>query len=259
MWRNRELIYQFTRREIEGRYRGSFLGIFWSLAKPVFMLLVYTLVFGVIFRSSWPQSRVGGLYDFALVAFCGLTVFGLFSECIGRAPSIVTSVPNFVKKVVFPLEILPISVFGAALFHMFVSLAILVVAQWLLAGFVPWTLVLLPLVLLPGVFLCLGAMWLLASLGVFVRDLDQAVGLGMQLLFFLTPIVYSTEMVPPPLRSLLLLNPLAPVVENARRVALWGELPALPSLALWLVVTSLFMALGYAWFVRTRRAFADVL
>lgn len=258
LWRHRELIAQFTRREIEGRYRGSFLGVFWSLARPLLMLGVYTLVFGVIFRSSWPQSR-GGLGEFALIAFCGITAFGLFSECVTRAPSLVTNVPNFVKKVVFPLEILPVSALGAALFHTLVSLAILLAARLASTGALPWTVLLLPLVALPAIFLCLGAMWLFASLGVFVRDLEQAVGLGVQLMFFLTPVVYSAEALPEPLRALMRLNPMAPVVENFRRVLLWGQLPDTAELAVWLALTGVFMALGYAWFVRTRRAFADVL
>jgi len=258
LWRHRELIGQFTRREVEGRYRGSFLGVFWSLARPLFLLVVYTLVFGVIFRSTWPQGR-GGVGEFALIAFCGLAAFGLFGECVGRAPALVTSVPSFVKKVVFPLEILPVAAFGAALFHTLVSLALLLVAQLALVGSIPWTAVLLPVVMLPAVFVCLGAMWLLASIGVFVRDLEQAIGLGVQLLFFLTPIVYPIEIVPEQLRPLLLLNPIAPVVENTRRVLLWGQMPDVAALAAWIVATALFMLLGYAWFMRTRRAFSDVL
>jgi lipopolysaccharide transport system permease protein len=258
LWRHRELIAQFARREIEGRYRGSFLGVFWSLARPLFLLMVYTLVFGVIFRSTWPQGR-GGAGEFALIAFCGLAAFGLFAECVGRAPSLVTSVPSFVKKVVFPLEILPLAALGAALFHLLVSLALLLAAQLVLVGWIPWTALLLPLVTLPAVFVCLGAMWFLSSVGVFVRDLEQAIGLGVQLLFFLTPIVYPVEIVPERLRPLLLLNPMASVVENTRRVLLWGQLPDFAALAAWVGVTAIFMVLGYAWFVRTRRAFADVL
>jgi lipopolysaccharide transport system permease protein len=259
LWRHHSLIRQLTRREIEGRYRGSFLGILWSLAQPLFMLLVYTVVFGLVFQPHWPQARSDGLGEFALILFCGLTAFGLFAECVGRAPRLVVGVPNYVKKVVFPLEILPLPVLGAALFHTLISLAVLLAAQLLVARSIPWTIVLLPLVLLPAIFLSLGCMWLLASLGVFVRDVGQAIGILVQALFFFTPIFYALEAIPEPLRTLIGYNPLAPVVENARRVILWGQLPSFPELAAWLVVTAGIMMLGYAWFVKTKKAFADVI
>jgi lipopolysaccharide transport system permease protein len=259
LWRHRFLILQFTRREIEGRYRGSFLGMFWSLAQPLFMLLVYTIVFGIVFQSRWPQARTDSLGEFALIVFCGLTAFGLFSECVGRAAGLIVGVPNYVKKVVFPLEILPVTVLGAAMFHMLVSLVVLLAAQLVVVGSIPWTIVLLPVVLLPAVFLSLGAMWFLASLGVFVRDIGQATGIFVQALFFLTPIFYSLEMIPEPMRTLIRFNPMAPVAENFRRVLLWGTLPSLTGLALWVLTTGAFMALGYAWFMQTKKGFADVL
>jgi lipopolysaccharide transport system permease protein len=259
LWAYRNLIYQFTRRDIEGRYRGSFLGIFWSLAQPLFMLLVYTLVFGVIFKSRWPQARTDSLGEFALIAFCGLIAFGLVSECITRAPALIIGVPNYVKKVVFPLETLALSTLGAALFQLGVSLVVLLAAQLVMVGSLPWTVVLLPVVLIPAMFFSLGAMWLLASVGVFVRDIGQLVGIVMQMVFFLTPILYSIEAIPAPLRTLILINPIAPIVENFRRVLLWGTLPSARGLVLWSVVTGIWMLLGYAWFMKTKKAFADVI
>lgn len=259
LWRQRSIILQFTRREIEGRYRGSYLGILWSLAQPLFMLSVYTIVFGVVFKSRWPQAQTDSLAEFALIVFCGLVAFGLFSECVGRAPTLVTSVPNYVKKVVFPLEVLPVTALGAALFHLGVSLVVLLAAQLVLLGSLPWTAILVPLVTLPAIFLCLGAMWFLASLGVFVRDIGQAIGLLVTALFFFTPIFYSIEVIPEPLRTFILYNPMAPVVENYRRVLLWGALPSWPGLVLWTLATLIWMLLGYAWFMKTKKAFADVL
>lgn len=259
LWSHRDLIAQFTRREIEGRYRGSFLGVLWSLAQPLFMLMVYTVVFGLVFRSRWPQARTGSLSEFALIVFCGLTAFGLFSECVNRAPGIIIGVPNYVKKVVFPLEILPVTVLGAALFHTLVSTGVLLAAQLLLLGTLSWKVILLPVVMLPAVFLSLGAMWLLSSLGVFVRDIGQAIGLLVQALFFFTPIFYALEAIPDQVRPLIALNPMTSVVENVRRVVLWDQRPDLSDLGLWLLITGCFMMVGYAWFMKTKKAFADVL
>lgn len=258
-WRHRSLIAQLTRREIEGRYRGSVLGILWSLVQPLSMLLIYTFVFGVVFHSRWPQARTGGLAEFALIVFCGLIAFGLVSECVNRSPGLIVGVPNYVKKVVFPLETIPVSTLGAALFHMVMSLAVLMGAQLLFTGSLPWTVVLLPVVLMPAVFLSLGAMWLLASLGVFVRDIGQAVGIVMQVVFFATPILYSIEAIPESMRPFILFNPLAPIVENFRRVLLWGTLPSFKGLLLWSLATGAFMLLGYLWFMKTKKAFADVI
>jgi lipopolysaccharide transport system permease protein len=258
-WHHRELIMQFTRREIEGRYRGSFLGILWSLAYPLFMLAIYTFVFGVVLKARWPQARTDSLGEFALIVFCGMTAFSLFGDSVSKAPTIITSVPNYVKKVVFPLEILIISDFGTAIFHLSISLIVLVLAQLALGFGIQWTIVLLPIILLPAVFCGLGLMWFLASLGVFIRDVGQLIGILVQALFFFTPIFYSIDAIPEPFQTLILYNPLAPVVENFRRVMLWGTLPSIGGTALWIVVTGILMMLGYAWFMRTKKAFADVI
>jgi lipopolysaccharide transport system permease protein len=259
VWAQRELIWQFTRREIEGRYRGSFLGIIWSFITPLLLLLIYTFVFGVIFQTRWPQAQTTSLAEFALVLFCGLIAFNVFSECVTRAPSVIIGVPNYVKKVVFPLEILPISNLGAALFHGLVTLGILLTTNLLVTGAVQWTLILLPLVVLPLIFLSLGLSWFFASLGVFIRDVGPVVTLLVQILFFITPLFYPTEFIPEPYRLAILYNPLTFIVDNVRRVVLWGELPEWPQLALWLVLSAATMQLGYAWFMKTKKGFADVL
>jgi lipopolysaccharide transport system permease protein len=259
LWRHRNLIAQFTRREIEGRYRGSFLGLIWSLANPLFMLGIYTFVFGIVLKSRWPQARTGGLAEFAIIIFAGLTAFSFFSECVNRAPILVVSVPNYVKKVVFPLEILPVSAMGAAFFHMGISLMVLLGAELLFTGTIPWTIVLLPIVLLPAILISLGLMWFLSSLGVFIRDVSQAIGLIMQAMFFFTPIFYSIESIPEPVRTVILFNPMAPVVENFRRVLLWGQMPSWRGLVMWIIVTSVLMIAGFAWFMQTKKAFADVI
>jgi len=259
LWQHYDLLRQFTRRDIEGRYKGSFLGMLWSLVNPLVLLIIYTFVFGIVFQFRWPNTKVANLTEFALVIFCGITAFSIFAESVGRAPGLIVGVPNNVKKVVFPLEILPLSSIGAALFHALISLSILIVWVLFSRGRLPWTLPLLPLVALPLVFLSLGLSWFLASLGVFVRDMGYTIALLVQVLFYVTPIFYSIENVPEPFQTMIRYNPLTTIVENFRRVILWGILPDWLGLAEWLPVSGGLMVLGYAWFMKTKRAFADVI
>ena len=259
LWSHRELIRQFTKREIESRYRGSFLGIIWSFVTPLTMLLIYTFVFGIVLQARWPQARTENLSEFAIILFCGLIAFNIFSDCVGRAPSIVIGVPNYVKKVVFPLEILPISILGAALFNAIISLSILVIANIFVSQTIAWTLIITPLVFLPLILLCLGLSWFLASLGVFIRDVGYTITLVVQVLFFLTPIFYSIEFVPEPFRTVITLNPLTAILDNIRRTVLWSELPHWGTLAFAVTSSLLILMLGYAWFMKTKKAFADVI
>jgi len=259
LWHHRELLRQFTRREIEGRYKGSFLGLFWSFINPLVLLLIYTFIFGIVFKARWPNAKTGSLSEFAVTLFCGLTAFTIFSECIGRAPSLIIGVPSYVKKVVFPLEILPVSLLGSAIFHGLISLGILLVANLLIIGSFQWTIILLPLVALPLIFLSLGFGWFLASLGIFIRDVGYTVALIVQVLFLMTPIFYPIENIPGSLQPIIRLNPLSSITENFRRVILWGQMPSWIGLSLWLLVTGTIMILGYAWFMKTKKAFADVL
>jgi lipopolysaccharide transport system permease protein len=259
LWQHRGLIGQFTRREIEGRYRSSVLGFGWSFVTPLILLLIYTFVFGVVFSSRWPGARTGRLSEFGLMLFAGLTAFNVFSECVLRASGLIVGVPNYVKRVVFPLEVLAVSVLGSALFHAAISLTVLLGAQLLISGRVEPSLVWLPVAALPLIFLSLGLTWFLSSLGVFLRDLGYATGLIVQVLFFVTPIFYPLEQVPPSFRTPIRINPLAPVVENFRRSIFGGAPPGLIELVLWLAATGAIMMFGYAWFMKTKKAFADVV
>ncbi|WP_147653415.1 ABC transporter permease [Vulcaniibacterium gelatinicum] len=256
---HRGLIRQLVRQEIVGRYRGSFMGLAWSLLTPILMLLIYTFVFSVVFGARWGGLPQGGKAAFAVVLFAGMAVFNVFADVVVRAPTLVVANANYVKRVVFPLEVLPVVQMGNALFHFGVSLLAWLVAAWLVLGGVPWTAWLLPLVLGPLVLGTLGLAWLLASLGVFVRDLAQTVGLLVTALLFLTPIFYPLEAIPPEYRAWFGLNPLAHVVEQARALLIAGEVPGAGELALAWVVGVLAMWLGFAWFQKTRKGFADVL
>lgn len=259
LWAQRGLVRQFTRREIEGRYRGSALGLLWTLINPLTLLLTYTLVFGGLFKARWPEARGGGLTDFALALFCGLVAYNLLNECVTRAPMLIIAVPNYVRKVVFPLEVLPLSVLGSSVFHALASLAVLLAVRVATGGRLSWTLLLLPLVALPLLFVSLGLSWFLAGLGVYLRDIGYVTGLVMQVLLFATPIFYPTSVLPGWVLSLIRVNPLVDVVENLRRVVLWGRPPEWLPLAAWTLVTGAVLLLGYAWFMQTKRGFPDVL
>jgi len=258
-WRHRALMRQMTRREVVGRYRGSLLGLLWSFITPVLMLAVYTFVFSVVFRAKWGEHGSGDKLEFALVLFAGLIVFTLFSECLTRAPTLITSNVNYVKKVIFPLGILPWVSLGSALFHALVSVAVLLIALPF-AGFA-WqaTMLWLPLLLLPYLLLILGLSWFLASLGVFVRDVAPLVTMAMTVLMFLSPIFYPASALPEEMRAWLFLNPVTFVIEQAREVLIWGRAPDFSGLALYALVALIIAWLGYFWFEKTRKGFADVL
>ncbi|MDR5172941.1 ABC transporter permease [Methylobacillus flagellatus] len=258
VWRNRELIYASTKREVLGRYRGSFLGLLWSLLTPIFMLAVYTFVFGEIFKARWNDSNQSQA-EFALVLFAGLIVFNLFAECINRAPSLILSNPNYVKKVVFPLEILPCITLCAALYHALISFTVWLIAYTMLFGPPPLTVIYLPLVILPFSLFILGLGWILTSLGVFLRDVSQLVNVITTTLMFLSPIFYPASALPEAYRYFIYLNPLTFVIEMTRNLLYWGKLPELGLLVTYWLASSLIAWLGFVWFQKTRKGFADVL
>lgn len=257
-WRNRGLIITLVRRDIESRYRGSFLGMLWSFFNPVFMLVVYTFVFGVVFHSRW-NTASNSKTEFALLLFIGMIMFNFFAECVNRAPGIVLTNTNYVKKVVFPLEILSWVVLGAALFNWVVSLIVWFFFYLLLFGLPHGTALLLPVVLVPFALFVVGLTWVLASLGVYLRDVSQFIGIIVTALLFLAPIFYPLTAVPVKYRYLLLFNPLTPIVNEARDVLFWGKLPDITIYIAYLVGSLLVAWLGFAWFQKTRKGFADVL
>jgi lipopolysaccharide transport system permease protein len=252
------LIVQMARRDVVGRYRGSFIGLFWSFFNPMLMLAIYTFVFGVILKSRW-NAQSTGHFEFAVILFAGLNINSLFAECANRAPTLIIENTNFVKKVVFPLETLSWSAVGSALFHLLISTIVLLVFALFLHGSIPWTVVLFPLVVAAFLPFVAGTIWLLASLGVFLRDLKQAIGVITSALMFLAPIFYPKELIPPQYRDLLYLNPLTAIVEASQDVLVWGREPNWSMLGLYTLASCLFAWAALAWFERTRRGFADVL
>lgn len=258
VWRNRELTYALVKREVVGRYRGSFLGILWSFFNPLFMLAVYTFVFSVVFKARWGTGS-DSKTEFALVLFAGLMVFNLFSECINRAPSLILANINYVKKVIFPLEILPWVAMGASLFHGAISLGVWLLAYVVFFGMPHITLLYLPLIILPLVLFILGLSWFLSALGVYLRDVSQFIGVITTVMMFMSPVFYSASSLPEKYRGLLLLNPLTPAIEQARAVLFWGHAPDFLLLMSSLLVSASVASLGFAWFQKTRKGFADVL
>jgi lipopolysaccharide transport system permease protein len=257
-WRNRSLIVQMTVREVAGRYRGSMMGLLWSFFHPVLLLAVYTFVFSVVFKARW-STQGESRSEFALVLFAGLLVFNLFAECVNRAPSLVLSNVNYVKRVVFPLEILPWTVLGSALFHLVISLVVWLVFYVAVVGVPSPTLLLLPVVLAPLIALVMGLCWMLASLGVYLRDVAQVIGIVTTMLMFLSPVLYPASSLPEPWRALLFLNPLTLAIEQSRDVMIWGRMPQWSAWLLFAGASLACAALGFAWFQKTRRGFADVL
>lgn len=260
LWRNRQLIVQMTKREVVGRYQGSAFGLVWSFLNPVFMLVVYTFVFSEIFKSRW--GGVGGddsKTQFALVLFVGIIVLNLFSEVLNRAPGLILSNVNYVKKVIFPIEILPVIATGAALFHCLISLGVLLAAFALFNGYLHWTVIFTPLVLLPLVILTMGLAWMLTSLGVFLRDVGQTIGIVTTVLMFLSPVFYPVSAVPERFRPFIMANPLTFIIGQAREVLIWGHVPNWLGLVGYTLAASAIAWAGYAWFQKTRKGFADVL
>ncbi len=257
-WRNRALIVALTKREVIGRYQGSVMGLLWSFFNPLFMLAVYTFVFSVVFKARWSVGSESKT-EFALMLFAGLMVFNLFADCVLRAPNLIISNSNYVKKVVFPLEILPYVVMGSALFHFLVSLCVWFAAYFLLYGHLQSVAVLLPLVMLPIILFAVGCVWVLASVGVFLRDVSQFIGVFTSVLMFLSPIFYPITALPEEYRSFLFLNPLTPVIEAMRSLLFLGVLPDWWQLIKYYLLAFVFFWLGFVWFQKTRKGFADVL
>lgn len=258
LWRNRELVRALAQREVIGRYRGSFMGVLWSFFNPLFMLAVYTFVFSVVFKARWGTGS-DSKTEFALVLFSGLMIFNLFSECINRAPGLILANVNYVKKVVFPLDILPWVVLGASLFHGMVSLVVWLFAYSLFFGMPHLTVLYLPLIILPLMLFIMGLSWFLASLGVYLRDVSQFIGVITTVLMFMSPVFYSAEALPVAYRSFLYLNPLTPAIEQTRLVLYAGHMPDMRLLLKCLLMSMLVALLGFAWFQKTRRGFADVI
>lgn len=255
------LITRMARRDIEARYRGSLLGLAWTVLVPLVMLAIYTFVFGFTLGVRWheKESLSADHGEFSIILFSGLILYWMFSEVIGRAPGLVRENINYVTKIVFPIHVLPWVAMLSSLFNLTASMLILVIGQTIFIGLPPPTALLAPLVLLPFILLIMGFSWLFASIGMFVRDLQQVVTVVTMMAMFLSPVFYSLKIIDENIRWMFYLNPLTFVIEQFRDVLLWGRLPDWTGLAAYSAVSVLVAWLGLLWFQKTRKGFADVL
>ena len=258
-WRHRQLIWQMSRREVMGRYRGSVMGIAWSFFNPVLMLIVYTFVFSVVFKAKWGADTGESKAQFAIILFTGMIVHGFFSEVANRAPSLVLENVNYVKKVIFPIEILPAVAVFSALFHSLISISVLLFAFLVINGYVYWTVIFIPIVLLPILILTIGISWILAALGVFLRDVSQTIGIITTVMMFLSPVFYPLSALPERFQEMLFINPLTFIIEQMRKVIVYGGKPDIVGECLYLTISISVAWFGFAMFQKARKGFSDVL
>lgn len=249
---------ELVRRDFVGRYKGSFIGVAWSFLKPLIMLATYTLVFGVALKANW---SIGGNSKgaFAIILFSGLIVHNFFSECISRAPLLIVENPNYVKKVVFPLEILPWMALISALLHSLLSFLVLLIFCFLASVPIYGGVFLAPFLLLPLFLMTIGLSWIFASLGVYLRDLSQVMGTVSSITLFMSPIFYPVSNLPETFRKIIFLNPISLPVIQLRDVMLLNRSIQWGYWGMAMFVGLLISGFGFWWFQKTRRGFADVL
>jgi lipopolysaccharide transport system permease protein len=254
---HRELLLQLVSRDIVGRYRGSLFGTVWAFLNPLLMLSLYTVVFGIFLHARW--ANTANSLQFSVVLFAGLIVFNFFSECLNRAPMLICGHVNYVKKVAFPLELLSWMTVGTSLFHAGISLVAWAIFFAFVYGTVHWTLIFIPLIFAPLIFMAVGTSWIISSLGVYIRDIGQVIGVLTSVIMFLCPIFYAVESLPKPFQVALLVNPLTVIIQQTRRILVDGAMPDFRTLAMYTAASIVFAWLSLAWFQRARDGFADVL
>ena len=255
VFRHRYLLGQLIKRDVLLRYRGAYFGLLWIFLNPLIMLGIFVFVFGHIFQARWP-AQSGGI-PFALNLYCGLIAFNVFGETVGRSPAAVRGYPSYVKKIIFPVEILPVVPLGAALVHAGFNFVILAAALAWVGQLNPSQL-LLPLLVAPLLLFSLGLAWFLSAWGVFIKDMGQIVPVFVQMLLFLSPVFYPAEAVPPALRPLFSHNPLGAVIESLR-AALGGQEIDWSAWTMALALSVAAFLLGGLFFNHSRDEFADVL
>lgn len=258
LWQQRDLLKSLAWRDIAMRYKGSSIGLLWAIITPLLLLAIYTAVFSGIFQARWGQT--GGPLEYALQLFVGLTVHGLAAECLNRSPAVMLNNVSYVKRVVFPLHLLPLVTLASALFHFVISVIILVLFYIVTKQHIPvMGIIYTPIIILPYVVWLSGISYLLSGLGVYFRDITQLMGLITTILLFLSPVFYPASMLPERLQVIFMFNPLTLIIEQVRAVLLDGGSPDWSGLGLYAIGALLMLAVGIWSFKKMRRGFADVL
>ncbi|PKF51779.1 ABC transporter permease [Enterovibrio nigricans] len=255
---NRSLIKQLMLRDYTSRYKSGALGLAWTLINPLMMLCLYSFVFVTVFQMRWGVNDVSG-ENFVLLLFTGILTHGIFAEFITRSPTLITSNPAYVKKVVFPLEILPITPLLGAMVNFLVGMILVLILQLWINETLSYTILLLPVILMPYIILLVGVSYIFSSLGVYFRDLSQISGILATIAIFASPVLFPLENVPEKFRGLLYLNPITLIVEQLREIVILGTVPNLFHTMLYLLVATIILILGFSWFRMVRKGFSDVL
>jgi lipopolysaccharide transport system permease protein len=260
LWRHRSLILTLSRRELNGRFQGTLLGRLWLVLAPLLMLCIYAFFFGEILQAKWSIGASGsGFANFTLILFSGLMLHQFLSECLSRAPDLVLSNPNYVKKIIFPLEILALVTVKVTSLQLLISVLVLLGAFVVMTGQVYWQWIFLPLILIPFVVLTVGLVWLFSALGVFLRDLGQMVLYLSNILLFMSPVFYPMDRLPDGMQFIYYVNPLIVIIEQVRQVLFMGASPDWVILLGYSAIALVVACVGYYFFSRSKPAFADVM
>ncbi|MEK4158885.1 ABC transporter permease [Paenibacillus odorifer] len=260
IYKSKDLLFELTKRDFQQRYKGSLLGVIWALLSPLLMLGVYSFIFVSVFKSKWGDSSIqDGNMLYTMMIFAGLIPFQIFSESVNRSVSLLGQSANYIKKVVIPIEILPSSIVLSTIINSFFSVALLIVGKIFFLNTPNWTLVFVPLVLVPSMLLSLGFALIVAAFGIYLRDLVYIVGLLVNILFYMSPIFYSSEALPEKFRFLINLNPIAPIITQFRDIFVNGQLFSISSYLISLSISFVIFILGLSIFNYLRKGFADVI
>lgn len=255
----RFLIFSMIKREISMKYKGSILGILWSVITPIILVGVYTFCFSYIFKASWKVEKVDIHIPYALVLFAGLNIFTLFSEIFLRSPSLISGYSYLLKKTVFPVEVLAYVSVGSALFQLIINTSIIIFINIIVYNYFVWEIVFLPFIVLPFTVFLLAICWLLSTIGVFLKDISNLLNLLVTVLMFLSPVFFSLDSMPEPYKSIAVLNPLTLIIEETRKVLLYGLLPDFKSLSIYFLFSFCFMQLSYIFLLKVKKGFGDAI
>jgi len=253
------LLKEITLRDINEKYKGSFLGIFWSILTPIGMLLVFSFVFGEIFKAKWPGNDQLDTVDFSINLFIGLSIFWFFADVLGKASGIFTSVPNYVKKVIFPLYILPITLLLSSIFHLFIHVIIIIIALILSGKGLSFNYLYFIIILFVSIPMLLGIGFLLGSLGVYIRDIGAIINIFVNMLMFLSPVFYPLSAIPQKMQWIFHLNPLTFLIEQSREIFLYDSSLNIKPLLIYFSCSICVLIVGYIVFSKTKKGFADVI